>query len=524
MKERHVVTSFLVYTEGIEENSQGDNILLLKRSDKVRTYKNHWAGISGGIEENDSSPLERALKEIQEEISLSHTDITLIRSGKLLTILGENEQTIWKVYPFLFHINTTNLINKIQINWEHQTYEWIKPTELNNYECVPNLLETLYRVYLPTHVHKGLNDMFKDRNSGAQELSKKSLDILKETIINKEFRKISKNSKELWKNLLNVGWYLKEIRPNMKASISFGITNVLKKSKEILQDKEGIDIEEYENNIINIIEQMKTSYKENDKKIKENFLKALFPSLNEEKSKQEEDIHIMTMSYSSTIYSSICSLIQKFINYLTKEEEKEEKDISTLKITIMESRPLNEGATLAQKLSTWLTSTSSSSSTNSKIYNKIIIQVITDASCNYFMPTVTHVLIGADHISGNNGDIINKIGSMSLILSAKHFNKSVYIITTSNKISSPFEEKIEENESKELTKSYGNEWINNIKGKNVLIRNIYFEKVETKFIDGYIMEINEEENKSIINTNKIKELWNQRKEDERIFEELEVNN
>ncbi|CAG8460984.1 22991_t:CDS:2 [Rhizophagus irregularis] len=445
MKERHVVTSFLVYTEGIEENSQGDNILLLKRSDKVRTYKNHWAGISGGIEENDSSPLERALKEIQEETSLSHTDITLIRSGKLLTILGKNEQTIWKVYPFLFHINTTILINKIQINWEHQTYEWIKPTELNNYECVPNLLETLYRVYLPTHVHKGLNDMFKDRNSGAQELSKKSLDILKETIINKEFRKISKNSKELWKNLLNVGWYLKEIRPNMKASISFGITNVLKKSKEILQDKEGIDIEEYENNIINIIEQMKTSYKENDKKIKENFLKALFPSLNEEKSKQEEDIHIMTM-------------------------------------------------------------------------------IITDASCNYFMPTVTHVLIGADHISGNNGDIINKIGSMSLILSAKHFNKSVYIITTSNKISSPFEEKIEENESKELTKSYGNEWINNIKGKNVLIRNIYFEKVETKFIDGYIMEINEEENKSIINTNKIKELWNQRKEDERIFEELEVNN
>lgn len=39
MKERHVVTSFLVYTEGNEENSQGDNILLLKRSDKVRTYQ-----------------------------------------------------------------------------------------------------------------------------------------------------------------------------------------------------------------------------------------------------------------------------------------------------------------------------------------------------------------------------------------------------------------------------------------------------------------------------------------------------
>ncbi|GBB93587.1 hypothetical protein RclHR1_00220021 [Rhizophagus clarus] len=512
MKERRVVTSFLVHTEGNEENNQGDKLLLLKRSDKVRTYKNHWAGISGGIEENDSSPLERAIKEIEEETSLSRTDITLIRNGKLLTILGESEQTLWKVYPFLFRINSPSLINKIQIDWEHQTCEWIKPTEINNYECVPNLLETLKRVYLPTRVHEGLNDMFKDRNSGAQELSMKSLDILKETIINKEFRKISKNSNELWKNILNVGWYLTQIRPNMKASISFGITEVLKRSKQILQEKEGISFEEFENITIDIIDQMKTSNKENGEKIKQNFMKELFPSLIKEKPKQQEEIHIITMSYSSTVYLSICSLIQKFINYLSKEKE---AVTSTLTITIMESRPLNEGATLAQRLSTHLTSSNS---------DNIIIQVVTDASCNYFMPSVTHVLLGADHISGNNGDIMNKIGSMPLILSAKYFNKPVYIITTSNKISSPYEEKNEENDSKELTSSYGTEWINNIKEKNVLVRNIYFEKVESKFINGYIMEINDDDDNdgnSIVNVEKIKELWNQRKESEKIFEELE---
>jgi hypothetical protein len=39
MKERRVVTSFLIYTEGNEENSQRNKILLLKRSDKVRTYQ-----------------------------------------------------------------------------------------------------------------------------------------------------------------------------------------------------------------------------------------------------------------------------------------------------------------------------------------------------------------------------------------------------------------------------------------------------------------------------------------------------
>jgi 8-oxo-dGTP pyrophosphatase MutT (NUDIX family) len=220
MKEKRVVTSFLAYTEEDTDSfSQGDKILLLKRSDQVKTYQNHWAGVSGGIEPNDSSPLERALKEIQEETSLSLTDITLIRSGKSLTILAENIQTIWKVYPFLFHINSPTITNKIQIDWEHQTYKWINPSELTNYKCVPNLLETLYRVYLPSRVHIGLNDLLKNRSSGAQELSMKSLDILKEAIIGKECRKISKNAMELWRNWLNIGWHITQIRPRERRNI-----------------------------------------------------------------------------------------------------------------------------------------------------------------------------------------------------------------------------------------------------------------------------------------------------------------
>ncbi|RIA85874.1 hypothetical protein C1645_780940 [Glomus cerebriforme] len=515
MKERHVVTSFLIYTKGNEESK----LLLLKRSDKVSTYQNFWAGISGGIETNDSSPFERALKEIQEETSLSFNDLTLIRIGKSLTILAENLQIVWKVYPFLFRINLQSSINKIQIDWEHQTYEWIKPSELTNYECVPNLLETLYRVYLPSRVHKGLNDLFKDRSSGAQELSTKALDILKEGIINKEYRKISKNAFELWKNWLNIGWHLVQIRPNMKASISFSIVNVLKRCKEILQDRGEITFEEFENIGIDIINQMKTSFKENEEKIKKNFLKALFPYF-EEKQKQllkNKNIHIITLSYSSTIYLSLCSLIQKFIDHHSTLSKEEDHNTSSLTITIMESRPLNEGVTLAQKLSLLLPTSSSTSD----IYNKICIQIITDVSCNYFMPSVTHVLFSADHISGNNGDIINKIGSLSLTLSAKYFNKPVYIISSSNKIASTLEEEKEENDSIELTNSYGQYWINSIKGKNVLVRNIYFEMVESKFINGYIMEI-EGDNNSIVDISKIKELWNQRKDTEKIFDELEM--
>lgn len=42
------------------------NILILKRSNKVRTYKGLWSGISGYIEENEK-PIDTPFKEIREE-------------------------------------------------------------------------------------------------------------------------------------------------------------------------------------------------------------------------------------------------------------------------------------------------------------------------------------------------------------------------------------------------------------------------------------------------------------------------
>ncbi|MCD6467174.1 MAG: NUDIX domain-containing protein, partial [Methanomicrobia archaeon] len=61
-----VVTSFLSFD---------NKILILKRSEKVSTYKGKWAGISGYIE--DETPLEAAQREIFEELGLKKEDITL---------------------------------------------------------------------------------------------------------------------------------------------------------------------------------------------------------------------------------------------------------------------------------------------------------------------------------------------------------------------------------------------------------------------------------------------------------------
>ena len=61
MQKTRIVTSFLTYN---------DKILILKRSEKVRSMKGLWSGISGIIE-NDEEPLNRAKIEIFEEVGIN---------------------------------------------------------------------------------------------------------------------------------------------------------------------------------------------------------------------------------------------------------------------------------------------------------------------------------------------------------------------------------------------------------------------------------------------------------------------
>ena len=52
-------------------------ILLLKRSNKVSTYKGFWGVIAGYVEE-DETPEETAYKEIKEEVGIEKNDVKLL--------------------------------------------------------------------------------------------------------------------------------------------------------------------------------------------------------------------------------------------------------------------------------------------------------------------------------------------------------------------------------------------------------------------------------------------------------------
>ncbi len=118
VKKKRVVTAFL---------KKKDKVLVLRRSDNVKTYPGRWGGISGYLEGDE--PLERAKKEIEEETSLQ---TKLISKGKPLLV--RDKGTNWEVYPFLFEAS-----GDIQLNWENSEYRWIEPNKLKSLNAVPKL-------------------------------------------------------------------------------------------------------------------------------------------------------------------------------------------------------------------------------------------------------------------------------------------------------------------------------------------------------------------------------------------------
>lgn len=132
-KEGHSVTSFL---------QSGDEILILLRSEHVSTYRGKWGGISGAIDKGRTAD-EQALLEVIEETGLSEQDIELVKKGEPFVFDDEALNIRKVVHPYLFQVRDRR---KIRIDWEHKELLWIRPEDLENYDTMPKLKETLAQV------------------------------------------------------------------------------------------------------------------------------------------------------------------------------------------------------------------------------------------------------------------------------------------------------------------------------------------------------------------------------------------
>ena len=133
MHSTKIVTSF------IRDN---DKLLILKRSNKVKTMKELWAGISGIIENNEE-PLSRAKIEIFEEAGIVENEITLVKAAEEMRVNSpQYKNHEWEIFPFLFEATNPT----VKLNWENSDFKWIDIEELETYETVPSLQKVLFNL------------------------------------------------------------------------------------------------------------------------------------------------------------------------------------------------------------------------------------------------------------------------------------------------------------------------------------------------------------------------------------------
>jgi ribose 1,5-bisphosphate isomerase len=154
-----------------------------------------------------------------------------------------------------------------------------------------------------------------------------------------------------------------------------------------------------------------------------------------------------------------------------------------IRVFATETRPWRQGFITAQQLAN----------------AGVDITLIVDSAANLLMPDIDLVLVGADTIT-LDGTVINKIGTSQIALSAKEYQKLVWVCAESYKfdgsIKNGIDVTIEERDHSEI--------IQNDQLKGVKLRNPVFDRTPPKDINliitefGEIKPLNTEEIKKII--------------------------
>ena len=127
-----VVTCFVV---------RNQTVLLLKRSQKVGTYRGYWSGVSGYLETPE--PIDQAWTELREELGASRDDLSLERRGDTLDIVDEETGRRWRVHPFRF---SATVDFEPRLDWENQRMRWVNPEAISRLKTVPGLMSAWERV------------------------------------------------------------------------------------------------------------------------------------------------------------------------------------------------------------------------------------------------------------------------------------------------------------------------------------------------------------------------------------------
>ena len=104
---------------------EGQNLLLLKRTEDAGWMPNKW-GLPGGHIEKGESSKDAAARETKEETNLSLNDL---------------EQLVQRGQAMIYCSNSYT--GDVEIDFEHTDWAWASYDELGNYDTTPGLKDTV---------------------------------------------------------------------------------------------------------------------------------------------------------------------------------------------------------------------------------------------------------------------------------------------------------------------------------------------------------------------------------------------
>lgn len=118
-----------------------DEILLLKRSDKVMAYKGKWFCLGGFIDE--PKPIsQKVLEELHEELGLSENDV---ESVKIFPPYEHKDVKTWILHPVLVELKCRP---DIRLDWEHTDFIWASKEGLDELDLPASVRRALRAVFV----------------------------------------------------------------------------------------------------------------------------------------------------------------------------------------------------------------------------------------------------------------------------------------------------------------------------------------------------------------------------------------
>lgn len=424
---KKIVTSFLTIK---------GKVLILKRSRRVGSYKRKWSGVSGYLEESDSSPLERARQELLEEVGLTSDKLRFVRQGDPLITPDRKFKIFWVVNPFLFEAFS----NKIRLDWENEEYRLVRPGELEKYNSVPGLIDALQRVLptesryvVPIETSRLINRIIEDKVHGAHFLSLGALRALRHCLW--EIR--SSDPMVIFNELREVGFKLAYARPSM-TPIFNSVCSALYYIQAAIARNSSKQL--VRSTLIQKMQEIENTLATRFKKTVQNTAKLV-----------KSDYTILTHSFSLTVFEALREAFQ------TRRK---------FGVIVTESRPLFEGRRLATALSEL----------------GVKITLVTDSAVGRVCGEADLVLVGADSVL-YNGSVVNKVGTYLISLSAEENKKPFYIACEKNKFNVKHyllgKLDLEEKSPSEV-------W--NVSNSQIEVRNPYFDLTPAHAISKIITE------------------------------------